>query len=362
MRKGWEIKKLGDICDIKNGRSQKSVENPTGQYPIYGSGGVMGYADDYICEAGTTIVGRKGTINKPLFVNCAFWNVDTAFGLQPKPKTNPRFLFYTCKSIDFNRYNKSTTLPSLVKSDLLKIDIPVPPIAEQEKIVAELDCLSGIIEKKKEQLKELDNLAQSIFYDMFGDPITNEKGWEVKKLGEIGTILTGSTPTTRDAENYSSNDYCFVKPGDIRKDAVERIDKTECYISTKAFLSSRKLPPGSILTTCIGIVGKVGIVEIEATCNQQINALLPNEGMSSIYVATAILLNRKKLEAMANAPVVPIINKKDFSSISIPFPPTDLQIAYAQKIETIERHKKLIRKSIAEMEILFNSRMDYWFN
>ena len=203
MREGWEIKKLGEVCDIKNGRSQKSVENPNGHYPIYGSGGIMGYADDFICEAGTTIIGRKGTINKPLYVECAFWNVDTAFGLQPKSSTNARFLYYTCKNIDFNRYNKSTTLPSLVKSDLLKIEVSVPPVQEQEKIVAELDCLSGIIEKKKQQLKELDNLAQSIFYDMFGDPMTNERGWEVKKLGDV---CASKTKITRASKRFQKNE------------------------------------------------------------------------------------------------------------------------------------------------------------
>ena len=248
------------------------------------------------------------------------------------------------------------------KEDIADFVIPVPPVQEQEKIVAELDCLSGIIEKKKQQLKELDNLAQSIFYDMFGDPITNEKGWEMKKLGDVGKVITGNTPTTKDAENYSSNDYCFIKPGDIGKDAVEIIEETEAHISTKAYLSSRRLPIGSVLTTCIGIVGKVGITSKEATCNQQINAILPNSAMSSTYVANAILLCRKVLETMANAPVVPIINKGEFSSICIPFPPLDLQNAFAQKIEAIEKQKELIKKSIQETETLFNSRMDYWFN
>lgn len=75
---------FGDVCDVLNGKSQKDVANENGKYPIYGSGGIMGYANDYLCKAGTTIIGRKGTINSPIYVNQPFWNIDTAFGLYPK--------------------------------------------------------------------------------------------------------------------------------------------------------------------------------------------------------------------------------------------------------------------------------------
>lgn len=89
-------KKWADILQIISGKSQKDVACESGQYPIFGSGGIIGYASDYLCEAGTTIVGRKGTINKPIFVNERFWNVDTAFGISPGQDLLPKFLFYFC--------------------------------------------------------------------------------------------------------------------------------------------------------------------------------------------------------------------------------------------------------------------------
>ena len=96
-----------DVLEIKNGRNQKAVENPEGKYPIYGSGGVMGYADDYICEGQTVVVGRKGSINNPLYVEEPFWNVDTAFGLcANKEVLLPRYLYYFCRKFDFERLNK----------------------------------------------------------------------------------------------------------------------------------------------------------------------------------------------------------------------------------------------------------------
>ena len=103
----------------------------------------MGYADDYLCLEGSTIIGRKGTINKPLYIEEKFWNVDTAFGLQPKNGNVNKFVFYLCKSIDFSLYDRGVTLPSLVKSEVLQIPILVPEPSVQSNIVSELDHISA---------------------------------------------------------------------------------------------------------------------------------------------------------------------------------------------------------------------------
>lgn len=94
--------RFADVLTIVNGRNQKKVENPNGRYPIYGSGGVMRYADDYICEGNTVVIGRKGSINNPIFVETPFWNVDTAFGLCADPtKLSAKYLYYFCEKFDF---------------------------------------------------------------------------------------------------------------------------------------------------------------------------------------------------------------------------------------------------------------------
>ena len=140
MKNKWEVKKLEQVCDIISGRSQKAVECSEGPYPIYGSGGIMGYASDYLCESGATIIGRKGSINNPIYVQTKFWNVDTAFGMLPKPILNGKLFYYFCLSFDFSKMNKGTTIPSLVKKDLLQIDVPyTPSLPEQQRIVDILD-------------------------------------------------------------------------------------------------------------------------------------------------------------------------------------------------------------------------------
>ena len=122
-----------------NGKNQSKVVNPNGMYPIYGSGGIMGYADDYLCPENCTIIGRKGTINNPILVETKFWNVDTAFGMVPSEVINYRYFFYFCKSFDFTKLDKSTTLPSLTKSNIEQIEIPLPPLAEQARIVNKIE-------------------------------------------------------------------------------------------------------------------------------------------------------------------------------------------------------------------------------
>lgn len=111
--------RFSDVLTIINGKNQSKVENPNGKYPIYGSGGIMGYADDYICESQTVIIGRKGSINKPIFVETPFWNVDTAFGLSAKKDVLlPKYLYYFCEYFDFEKLNTTVTIPSLTKANL----------------------------------------------------------------------------------------------------------------------------------------------------------------------------------------------------------------------------------------------------
>lgn len=126
--------RFADVLEIRNGRNQRQVECPNGKYPIYGSGGVMGYANSYICEANTVVIGRKGNINNPIFVEEPFWNVDTAFGLIPHADVLiPKYLFYFCENYNFEKLNTTVTIPSLTKANLLQVEIDVPEISIQNR-------------------------------------------------------------------------------------------------------------------------------------------------------------------------------------------------------------------------------------
>ena len=166
--KNWEIYYWKDVLNIKNGKNQKQVEDINGKYPIYGSGGIIGRSNAYICNENSIIIGRKGNINKPILVKEKFWNVDTAFGLEIKSeKMSYHYLYYFCLFYDFEIHNKAVTIPSLVKSDLEKIVLPVPPIELQNKFAERIEKIAKLSFEIEEAIKEAENLYNSLMSKYF---------------------------------------------------------------------------------------------------------------------------------------------------------------------------------------------------
>ena len=252
------------------------------------------------------------------------------------------------------------TMKHIVKGDFDNTPIPVPPLPVQEQIVSELDLLSGIIEKKREQLKELNALAQSIFYDMFGDPITNEKGWEVKKLGEVADIVGGSTPKTNIKEYWNGDNY-WVTPAELH--GTRYISSTERCITDldvdKAHLT--QLPIGTVLLSSRAPIGKVCITRVPMYCNQGFKNIICSNKLNSEYVYQYLIDKTEFLKSLGTGATFKEISKTTTENITIPIPPLPLQRQFASKIEAIEKQKELIKQSISETETLFNARMQEHF-
>ena len=154
LPKGWCLCKISSVVDIVNGKSQKNVESPTDKYPIYGSGGIIGKAMEYTCLAGSTIIGRKGTINHPIFVEENFWNVDTAFGMKANNQIlEDKYFYCFCLYFDFSKLDKSSALPSLTKTAIGNLILPIPPLAEQQRIVAKIEELFSQLDKIESSLQ-----------------------------------------------------------------------------------------------------------------------------------------------------------------------------------------------------------------
>ena len=182
-----------------------------------------------------------------------------------------------------------------------------------------------------------------------------KQGWTYKKLGELGTIVTGSTPSTKIKEYYCSNDYCFIKPSDLPAEGYQIIVESENYISSKGYEVSRKLPKGSVLVSCIGIIGKTAILGMDACTNQQINAIIPNEYVNNKFLAYSILSQRYVLSSVANAPVVPLINKSDFSKVEIPLPPLSVQLSIVSELDKINELIRLKKEQLNDYDNLAQS-------
>lgn len=168
--------KLGDVLQVVNGKNQKAVKDENGQYPIYGSGGQMGWASSYICPADTVIIGRKGNINKPIYVSEPFWNVDTAFGLVAKPELlDARYLYHFCKHYDFGKLNTTCTIPSLTRKNIEGILLRLPSLGGQKETAAQLDSILKQIALAQQEIAGLDSLVKSRFF--------SGTRWNSKKIG-----------------------------------------------------------------------------------------------------------------------------------------------------------------------------------
>ena len=245
--------------------------------------------------------------------------------------------------------------------------IPIPSIAEQQHIVSELDLLSSIIEKKKAQLKEYDQLAQSIFYDMFGDPVTNEKGWEVKKLGELALVKTGPFGSMLHKQDYISNGTPLVNP--IHMKDFHIIADMDFTISDEKVKELDKyiLQKGDVIFARRGDIGRCAVV------TEKENGYLCGTGslfvrfvveVVSTYIMYIIRSSSFTNELVSNAKGATMLNLNSsiVEDLRLPLPPLSLQQSFASKIESIERQKSLIQQSVKEVQTLFDSRMDYYFN
>lgn len=348
-----------DVLIIKNGKNQRAVENPDGKYPIYGSGGIMGYADDYICEADTVIVGRKGSINNPIFVEEPFWNVDTAFGLVAKREVIlPRYLYYFCRNYDFERLNKAVTIPSLTKSDLLKIEITLPSLEIQEKIVNKLLKIEEVIQARQQQLQKLDVLVKARFVELFGDPKYNKNN--LVKIGEIGTLTSGGTPSRAKPE-YFEGVIRWYSAGELNSlylpDSVEHISQTALKESSAKLFDKGTLMIGMYDTAAF----KLGILTEASSSNQACANLNPQNDYNVVWlyylfdIMKPIFLQERQGVRQKN------LSLSKIREFEVPNAPIELQNQFAAFVEQVDKSKVAVQKALDEAQLLFDSLMQKYF-
>lgn len=370
MKQGWEIKKLGEVCEILDHLRVPITKKDRreGCYPYYGASGVQDYIDSYIFDGRYLLVGEDGAKWGPndksaYIIEGKSWVNNHAHILKINDCLSDKLVEYYLVAKDLQEFITGAIVPKLTQQALRNIPIPVPPLPVQEQIVSELDLLSGIIEKKREQLKELDALAQSIFYDMFGDPITNEKGWEVKKLGEvcdkIGDGLHG-TPT------YDENgEIAFINGNNLIDGKILITDRTLFVNELEAQRYRIDMNTNTILLSINGTLGRTAIYRNEniilgkSACYCNIN----DKFLTTKYVECLMnsLQFKMFLEDNSSKSTIKNVGLKVIRNYEIILPPLPLQHQFATKIEAIEKQKELIKQSISETETLFNARMQEHF-
>lgn len=246
------------------------------------------------------------------------------------------------------------------------LDIPVPPLQEQERIVAELDLLTEIIDKQKQQLKELDTLAKSIFYDMFGNPVDNEKGWKTCRLESIIQVKGRVGWKGYKKEDLRDSGALAIGGGHLTNSG--EIDLSEpVYLSMEKYEESPEImiETGDLILVQRGTIGKVGLVRTDigqATINPCVLILRPKT-INNVY-ALHFFLNsnmQEHLKTLIRGVAQPMITQQQVNSLCVPIPPSEQQEVFAQRVQAIESQKQSINRSIAESQKLFDYTMDKYF-
>lgn len=387
MRHGWEIKKLGEVCDIINGFAFKSdlfktegegvlriqniqngiveLNNITyfskNDYPKINFDKYAVYPNDIVVALSGATTGKFGINNTGRIL---YLNQRVAICREKIKDLNHFYLLYFLRSISksFLDSAKGVAQPNLSTEQMKQYYISYPSISNQERIVAELDLLSDVIAKKREQLKQLDTLAQSIFYDMFGDPITNEKGWETKKLGEISTSQIGITYKPEDVSdneigtivlrsgNIQNNSLCFNDIIRVNKDIRE--DK---YVKDGDILMCSRNGSSQL-------VGKVAMITKlkERMTYGAFMTVIRSDYQPFLFTFFKSPAFRSQLTTAKTATINQITIRM-LEDIQVILPPLTIQQEFASKIEAIDKQKELIKQSLSEVQQLFDSRMDYYF-
>lgn len=358
--------RFSDVLDIRNGRNQRQVENENGKYPIYGSGGVMGHADDFICDAETVVIGRKGSINNPIFVDEPFWNVDTAFGLVAhKEVLLPKYLYYFCVNFDFERLNTTVTIPSLTKVNLLQIEIRVPDMDIQQNIVSVLDKICYLIELRQKELYNLDQLVKSRFIEMFGVYPANPMGWEIGTIRDIVTeVRYGSSRPAVDGGKYPylrMNNITYG--GELDLSDTKRIDIPDneldkCTVRRGDVLFNRTNSKELVGKTCVYDRDEMMVLAGFVIRIRVKDCILPeflSAFLNTDFSKQMLLGMCKTAIGQAN------INAQELQNIGLYLPPVELQRRFIQFKKETDKSKLAIQKSLEKLEILKKSLMQKYF-
>ena len=370
MREGWEYKKLGDLCDIYQPKTLATEQLVAdGKYYVYGANGIIGRYNDYNHEQSEILLTCRGATCGTINISQPYsWINGNAMVIHRKSEDlSFDFLKYLMLSLDYSLIITGAAQPQITRQKIAPIIVKFPSLSVQQSIVSELDKINELIRLKKEQLKDYDHLAQSIFYEMFGDPVVNEKGWEVKKL--IETVVLECTIS-----------YGIVQPGDGVEDGipvVRPIDLTGTFVSTNNLKKttekisssySRTILTGKELLVCVrGTTGVCSLVTDELKgCNvtRGITPLLFNDNTDRWFMYYQFQMPQIKciIADYTKGITLKQINMADFRKIPVILPPLPLQQLFAQRIELIEKQKAEIQSTIADLETLLASRMQYWFD
>ena len=329
----WEESNIDNEFDFFNNNRKPIKENlrNKGEYPYYGATGIIDYVDDFIFDGNFILIGEDGanivSRSAPLvyFATGKFWVNNHAHILYPK-FGDIYFNYLLLENIDYEKYNTGTAQPKLNVQNLKKIKIKSPrDNSEQQKIGKFFSKLDRQIELEEQKLAKLEEQKKGYMQKIFSQEFRfkDENGndypeWEDKLISDIGKVITGNTPSKKENDYWNSNQYIWVTPTDISN--KKNIYTSGYQLSQKGFSKARQLPKNTLLITCIASIGKNAILRIEGSCNQQINAVIPNDNYDVDYLYYAFEDVSKLMKSIAGKTATQIVNKAVFEKLLLNVP------------------------------------------
>lgn len=271
-----------------------------------------------------------------------------------------KYLYYVLlhKQAHLQSLGVGSTFKAISGKIISDLKIPLPSIEQQQEIAQILDKANELLEKRKKQLGELDRLAESVFYDMFGDPVTNSKGWEICKVIEQTTCIVPG----RDKPKSFTGNIPWITTADLNH--LGYTHEANLFLSQAEIseVKAKIIPPGSVVMTCVGDLGIVSITGNEMIINQQLHAFICGAKINNIFLAYNLSYRKDYMYKMASSTTVPYMNKTICNSIPIMLPPLHLQHQFAFIIEKIEAQKAKVKEALKESENLFQRLMQDLFN
>mgnify|MGYP003298883820 CR=1 FL=1 len=318
---------LAELATIKYGKNQKKVLSENGTIPIYGTGGLMGYATEALYSEPSVLIGRKGTIGKVKYVNHPFWTVDTLFyTIVNTDVVLPKYLYYVMSLIDLNNYNEGTTIPSLRTETLNRLEFDIPSLEEQELILSCLNPIDEKIELNSAINENLQQQAQTIFTNMFG--AEDAALWESGILSDIAEITMGQSPSGNSYNEDGQGTVFFQGRAEFgfRFPAV-RLFTTE---------PKRMALKNDTLMSVRAPVGDLNIAHEDCCVGRGLAAIRTKDNHQSFVHYTMFSLQKELDVFNGEGTVFGSINRNSLNAMPIKLPPKELIDEFENLVSPID--------------------------
>ena len=345
----WDVKKLGEIAKIKHGKDQKQIICDDGIYPILGTGGEIGRTNSFLYDKPSVLIGRKGTIDKPRFMDTPFWTVDTLFYTEISSNLEPKWLFYKFQTINWYLYNEASTVPSLIGSTISSIKLSVPSLMEQQKIAALLstwdiaiDNCKNIIEKISCRNKGLEQQFLSGKKRVKG---FEKSQWHLISVEEVAVFKNGKAHENcidKDGDYFVVNSKFISTQGKVAKASNENL----CPLfKNDITMVMSDIPNGKAFAKCFYIPE-----DDKYTLNQRICALTARKGTDSKFLFYQMNRNNYYL-AFNNGVSQTNLKKEEVLECPLLMPDIEEQIQIVKLIDTATEELNQYQQKLEALQL-----------